>query len=92
MSKVSGSNPIVIFEGIFRNHLSVIQKFGRFPHRNDILGRTTTEEEEEFLGNPKYRFDLPLVYRADGTIVFEENEHFVEKIKKTKSKMKVKVW
>lgn len=26
-------------------HASVIQKFGRFPHRNDVLGRVSTPEE-----------------------------------------------
>jgi uncharacterized protein (DUF924 family) len=27
----------------------VIQKFGRFPHRNAMLGRVTTAEEQAFL-------------------------------------------
>ena len=30
-------------------HRSVIERFGRFPHRNEILGRATTPEEAEFL-------------------------------------------
>ena len=30
-------------------YLDIITKFGRFPHRNDILGRKTTVEEAEFL-------------------------------------------
>lgn len=30
-------------------HRSVIERFGRFPHRNKILGRATTPEEAEFL-------------------------------------------
>lgn len=30
-------------------HRDVIEKFGRFPHRNAVLGRTTTPEEERFL-------------------------------------------
>eukprot|EP01067_Filipodium_phascolosomae_P009781 Filipodium_phascolosomae@DN965_c0_g1_i1.p1 len=30
-------------------HRDVIEKFGRFPHRNDILGRETTEEERQHL-------------------------------------------
>ena len=30
-------------------YLGVIERFGRFPHRNAILGRTSTPEEEEFL-------------------------------------------
>ena len=31
------------------NHRAVIQRFGRFPARNEALGRTTTPEEMEFL-------------------------------------------
>ncbi|HEX9181563.1 MAG TPA: DUF924 family protein [Burkholderiales bacterium] len=30
-------------------HLRVIQRFGRFPHRNAVLGRTSTPEEADFL-------------------------------------------
>lgn len=30
-------------------HREVIARFGRFPHRNAVLGRTTTTEEQEFL-------------------------------------------
>jgi uncharacterized protein (DUF924 family) len=32
-----------------RLHLEVIQRFGRFPHRNPILGRPSTKEEIDFL-------------------------------------------
>ena len=32
-----------------RNHQSIVERFGRFPHRNAILGRTSTPEEVEFL-------------------------------------------
>lgn len=30
-------------------HLEIIQRFGRFPHRNAILGRTNTQEETDYL-------------------------------------------
>ncbi|HXW26693.1 MAG TPA: DUF924 family protein [Xanthobacteraceae bacterium] len=30
-------------------HADIIRRFGRFPHRNKILGRTTTPEEQAFL-------------------------------------------
>jgi len=30
-------------------HRDIIERFGRFPHRNGILGRETTPEEAEFL-------------------------------------------
>jgi uncharacterized protein (DUF924 family) len=33
-------------------HRDVIMRFGRFPHRNPILGRLNTLEEEEFLKQP----------------------------------------
>ena len=32
-----------------REHKKVIDKFGRFPHRNNVLGRTSTPEELAFL-------------------------------------------
>ena len=30
-------------------HADIIRRFGRFPHRNAVLGRTTTQEEQAFL-------------------------------------------
>ncbi len=32
-----------------RKHLDVIARFGRFPHRNAVLGRESTTEEREYL-------------------------------------------
>lgn len=32
-----------------REHRDIVQRFGRFPHRNAILGRDSTPEEAEFL-------------------------------------------
>jgi uncharacterized protein (DUF924 family) len=32
-------------------HRGIIEKFGRFPHRNAMLGRTTTPEEQKFLAD-----------------------------------------
>ncbi len=37
-------------------HQEIIERFGRFPHRNRILGRTSTPEEEAFLEEPKSLF------------------------------------
>ena len=37
-------------------HRDIIQRFGRFPHRNQILGRETTPEEAEFLKQPGSSF------------------------------------
>ena len=33
-------------------HYDTIEKFGRFPHRNAVLGRKNTPEEEEYMKNP----------------------------------------
>ena len=32
-----------------QRHLDIIERFGRFPHRNEILGRRSTEEELQYL-------------------------------------------
>lgn len=37
-------------------HKAIIDRFGRYPHRNDILGRTCTDEETEFLTQPGSSF------------------------------------
>jgi uncharacterized protein (DUF924 family) len=31
------------------DHADIIRRFGRFPHRNEILGRATTADEQAFL-------------------------------------------
>jgi uncharacterized protein (DUF924 family) len=33
------------------SHLALIERFGRFPHRNRVLGRINTDEEESYLGD-----------------------------------------
>jgi uncharacterized protein (DUF924 family) len=35
-----------------RKHLRIIERFGRFPHRNAALGRRSTPEELEYLSQP----------------------------------------
>lgn len=37
-------------------HKEIIDRFGRFPHRNEALGRASTPEEIEFLQQPGSRF------------------------------------
>jgi len=37
-------------------HKNIIDRFGRYPHRNQILGRTSTAEEIEFLKQPNSSF------------------------------------
>jgi uncharacterized protein (DUF924 family) len=34
-----------------RMHRDIVARFGRFPHRNAALGRTTTDEEQGFLAS-----------------------------------------
>jgi uncharacterized protein (DUF924 family) len=42
--------------GYAERHRDIIQRFGRFPHRNAILGRESTPEELEFLKQPGSSF------------------------------------
>lgn len=58
----------VVAEGLYREHApqgnyefelkhkAIIDRFGRYPHRNSILGRVSTDEEIEFLTQPGSRF------------------------------------
>ena len=39
-----------------QRHAEVIRRFGRFPHRNAILGRASTPEEIEYLATPGSTF------------------------------------
>jgi uncharacterized protein (DUF924 family) len=39
-----------------RRHYDIVHRFGRFPHRNQILGRTSTAAEEAFLKGPGSSF------------------------------------
>ncbi len=37
-------------------HKAIIDRFGRYPHRNELLGRESTPEEIEFLKQPGSKF------------------------------------
>jgi uncharacterized protein (DUF924 family) len=39
-----------------RSHLAILERFGRYPHRNAILGRASTPEELAFLQEPGSSF------------------------------------
>ena len=39
-----------------RRHKDIVERFGRFPHRNRILGRSSTLDEVEFLAKPGSAF------------------------------------
>lgn len=38
-----------------RHHRDIVARFGRFPHRNAVLGRESTPEEERFLAESGFR-------------------------------------
>lgn len=55
----SSESEKVLFAGYLayaRKHQVVIDRFGRFPHRNLILGRDSTAQEAQFLTEPGSRF------------------------------------
>ena len=37
-------------------HREIIERFGRYPHRNEVLGRASTDEEAKFLKGPGSKF------------------------------------
>jgi uncharacterized protein (DUF924 family) len=39
-----------------KKHEEIVERFGRFPHRNAILGRESTKEEDAFLKTPGSSF------------------------------------
>jgi uncharacterized protein (DUF924 family) len=39
-----------------RRHRDIVEKFGRFPHRNAVLGRDSTADEEAYLADDAPRF------------------------------------
>ena len=51
MDELAPDDPLNAFHEIFHRHVAVIMRFGRFPHRNTVLQRTSTPAEEAFLEN-----------------------------------------
>lgn len=51
--KSNGNGDTLEFE---LKHKAIIDRFGRYPHRNEILGRTSSSEELEFLTQPNSSF------------------------------------
>ena len=50
-----GAEPKAFFDGTLdyaHKHQDVIARFGRFPHRNAILARASTAEEQAYLAQP----------------------------------------
>jgi len=38
-----------------QHHRDIVRRFGRFPHRNAVLGRASSDEEERFLAEGGFR-------------------------------------
>lgn len=52
-----------------KQHMAIIQKFGRYPSRNEILGRESTGEEVEYLrANPAGFSQAPEADAAAATV------------------------
>jgi len=49
---VAGRARFAEFLDYARRHREVIARFGRFPHRNAVLGRDSTAAEREYLAQP----------------------------------------
>lgn len=48
--------PFANFRDFAQRHYDIVARFGRFPHRNAVLGRTSTDEELAFLQEPGAHF------------------------------------
>jgi uncharacterized protein (DUF924 family) len=57
-NEVSGSARASMLSrvGFAERHRDIVKKFGRFPHRNAILGRASTPDEQDFLAGPGSSF------------------------------------
>ena len=53
LARETGDDTLLVWA---RRHADVIFRFGRYPHRNAILGRASTPEEVAFLAQPGSRF------------------------------------
>ncbi len=59
MANEAAGDERALFDGFLDyaiKHRDVVARFGRFPHRNAILGRPSTADELEFLKQPGSRF------------------------------------
>lgn len=55
-SPIELKSKMEFFKSYADKHYEIIKRFGRFPHRNKILGRESTKEEIEFLEQPGSSF------------------------------------
>lgn len=59
LTKDRGEQAIALVKGTLsyaKRHRDIVARFGRFPHRNEILLRTSTAEEKAFLTEPGSSF------------------------------------
>jgi len=67
---LSESDPLRVYKDIFFRHVALIDRFGRFPHRNSVYQRENTREENAFLADSLFRFNLPVVKNNEGKYTF----------------------
>jgi uncharacterized protein (DUF924 family) len=66
--------------GMILEHMAVIEKFGRYPHRNEAMSRETTVEEKEWLSSP----DVPSWARSQMKMTKpKQNEKVAKDVKDT---------
>ena len=53
LARETGDDSLLLWA---QRHADIVRHFGRFPHRNDILGRASAPEELAFLKEPGSRF------------------------------------
>ena len=53
---VEGKSVVESSLNFAHKHQTIIQQFGRFPHRNELLNRVSTAEEQAFLAGGGARF------------------------------------
>ncbi|CAE7859527.1 ANKRD17 [Symbiodinium microadriaticum] len=53
MQRFEDGTSKVIFQAILSHdsHRTVLRRFGRYPHRNEVLGRVSTSEEQVWLAS-----------------------------------------
>jgi uncharacterized protein (DUF924 family) len=52
-----------------QRHLAILERFGRYPHRNAILGRTSTAQELAFCKSLGQRFNPNRIEHITGRAI-----------------------
>jgi len=72
--KLPPDDPLRVIQNNFKNSLNIIRTFGRFPHRNDLLGRKTTDLEASFLDKIRSKEGQSIIFKSDGTVERDDSE------------------